>query len=186
MPSSRGRADFDDVAALCLGEKVVLNEDIGGLADGPHHVVGVAEVFLLEDRLGTVTHLAREVHNLVIGSVKGRTDEFRETGIDDDELLLRAFLDIEDFREERPHLSHDGTPQLEVKLLAFTQLEILLEDVEIGCKVGNRMVARVIIVDAQSTTYIDILCPEARGFQLVLQLVDAEAERAEVVHLQHL
>ena len=162
------------MAARGERQGAVLGKDVAALTDGAHHVIDLA------------AFLGREVLNLVAGSVEGGADEVGHTGVDDDKLLDGALLDVEHSADERATLAHDGSAQLEVELLTGTQLQIALEGGEVGFQIGQGMSVGVFVVDAQTSAYVDVGEDDAVAFEHLLQLVDAQAEGGEILHVEYL
>ena len=133
----------EEVATLCLGQWDVLVEDVGGLADGAYHIVGV--------RLGGG---AGEVDNLVVRIIEGRADEVGETCIDDGELLDGILLHIENFGDEGTALTDDGAAEFEVNGLAGAQFEVLVIHGKVVLEVGDGVGFGLDIIDAKSSAHI--------------------------------
>ena len=79
-----------------------LGEYIARLADRTYYVVCLHRF------------IARNVLYLVICLIEGRADQVGHTCIYNGKLLGCALLDIESLGDERTHLTHYGTAQLEV------------------------------------------------------------------------
>ena len=70
--------------------------------------------------------------------------------------------------------------------LTRLQLELLGVSIEVGLEVGDGHTVRVSVVDAQTTTHVDVLYADAMADELLLQLVDAIAKCLEVAHVENL
>ena len=79
-----------------------LGEYIARLADRTYYVVCLCRF------------IARDVLYLMICLIEGRSDQVGHTCIYDGKLLGCALLDIKSLGDERTHLTHYGTAQLEV------------------------------------------------------------------------
>ena len=113
---------------------------------------------------------------MVVGIVEGWTYEVCHAGIEDDKLTVCGLLDIETFGNERTALTHDGASQFEVELLTRTELEVMSIGVEELTEAWNRMGIRLLIVYAQTATYIDVLHrPNVILLQSVLKFVDTKS-----------
>ena len=135
--SSR-RSDGEEIAATGFGKSVVLDEGVGGLADGTYDIVN--------DAVCTVG--CSEVVDLMESTIECRADELCHASIYDDELFLGAVLNIKYAREKCSHLSDNSSAELEVKLLALTQLQVVGEGGEVGVEIGNGMAVGILVVDA--------------------------------------
>ena len=71
--------------------------------------------------------------------------------------LYVACLTIEYTCNQAATLAHDGPPQFEMELLVRSQMQMLAVGLEIVCKMGNRHFVRMLVVDAQSATHVDVL-----------------------------
>ena len=123
---------------------------------------------------------------MMMGLIQSRTNKVGHTGIDDDKLLFERFLHIEYSRDERTALAYDSTSQLEVQLLAAAQVECVAEYIEVGFKIGDGVFIRIVVIDTQAASYIDVLYLDIPFHQIVLQAVDAFAEYPESLHVQDL
>ena len=73
-----------------------------------------------------------------------------------------------------------------MEFLTITQLQLLGVCIKVILEVRDWYTVRVVIIDAQATTYVDVLNHDMMSFQLVLQLVDSVAESLEVTHVKYL
>ena len=87
------------------GEKDILTETIGGLANGPHDIVA--------KRRGGRS----EVFDGMNGLIEGGAEQVVHPGIDNDETFGGVFFDIKDAGNERTALTDKRTAKFEVELL---------------------------------------------------------------------
>ena len=112
---------------------------------------------------------------MVVCIVEGRTYEVCHAGIEDDKLTVCGLLDIKTFGNERTALTHDGASQFEVELLTGAELKVLSIGVEELAETWYGMNIRLLIVYAQTATYIYILhWPNTILLQSVLKFVDTK------------
>ena len=102
-------------------------KDIAALADGTYHVVGVERSLLVAPC---------DVDNLMNGLIESGAYQLGHAGIDDSNVVAYCLLDIEAAGNESATLCTEGSSQLEVQLLAGTQVEIVLERAEICLEIG--------------------------------------------------
>lgn len=164
-----GRAEGDKVAALRQGQHFALGKDVAALADGAYHIVGSRRLF--------AALFGGEVLNGVMRAVHGRADEFGEAGIDDDELLGMALLDVDGSGNEGATLRHDGASGLKVHLLALAYLQVLGDAANPFVERRDGVGIGRVVIDAQAATQIDGGRRDAVGFEHGLYLVHAPAER---------
>ena len=73
-----------------------------------------------------------------------------------------------------------------MQLLAAAQVERVAEYIEVGFKIGDGVFIRIVVIDTQAASYIDVLYLDIPFHQIVLQAVDAFAEYPESLHVQDL
>ena len=81
-------------------------------------------------------------------SVKSWAKQLGHACINDDKLSFLRLLDIKAACDERTALADDCSAELEVKMLAGTQLQVLGVCLEVGFEVWNRMLVRIFVVDS--------------------------------------
>ena len=183
-----GGADGEQVTTLKTGQTNVVVEDVAGLADGSYHIVGLQLFGCKEGEFLAELELVAgaDALDLVVCSVEGRTDEFGHAGIDDGELAVGALFDVEHTGDEAAALCHDGASQFEMDALSWSLTQVGVEGGEVVAEVRNGVDIGIVVIYTQSASYVDVVEGDAFTLQEVLNLVDAEGEVAEVVHLEDL
>ena len=118
--------------------------------------------------------------------IKGGTYQVGHSGVNDAEQLVHAFLHVQHFRYQASHLRDDGTSELKVDLLAWTQTKTVGEGLEIRLEVWNGVLLRVILIDSESATHVYVFHLDAFRRQDVLKLVYTQAQLFKVVHVENL
>ena len=118
--------------------------------------------------------------------IKSRTDQIRHPGIEYGKFLVYPLLHIQHFRDKRATLPHHSASQFKVQSLVRPQLQLSGIRREITLEIRNRLTVGVIIINAQSTTYIDMFHKYLTRLKPVLQLVHTIAKGYEVSHIQYL
>ena len=133
-----------------------LDKYIARLADRAYNVVGFLAL------------VAAQVLNGMESLIEGRADEVCHACVYDGKLLVCGLFDIEYTCNQAATLPHDGPSQFEMELLVRSQIQMLAVGLEIVCKMGNRHFVRMLVVDAQSATHVDVLHRNVMTFQLGL------------------
>ena len=90
----------------------------------------------------------------MIGLIQSRSYQICHSGIKDKELLGNSILDIQHSGNQRPTLTYYSTPKLEMQSLMRTKLQESGIRVEIPLEVGNRGSVRLMIVNSETSAYI--------------------------------
>ena len=114
--------------------------------------------------------------------IESRADELRHAGVENHEALVTVLLDKHHTCYERTALCHDGTAQLEVQLLTFTQMQMPSKSVEERLERSHRTGIRMLVVHTQATTHINHLEVHIAAIEEVEQLIDALAKHAIRLH----
>lgn len=151
-----GRLDRQQVAAAGALQSDVFVEPVGRFA-------GRADdrVLLLALRCGG------DVLDVVVGAVEGGADEFGHRGVADHQPAPGGGGLVEEHRrDEFAALGHDGAPEFEV-YFAAAHAQVVVDDREERGEVGDRLIFRHVVVDAQAAAHIDEAEREAESFEVL-------------------
>ena len=169
-----GGADGHQVAAAALVHGELLDEHVGTLAHGAHHVIDFLRL------------VRSEVLHAVIGLVHRRAHQFGHAAVDDGELLVGALLDVEHAADERTAGRDEAAPRLEVDERTLGQLQMPAEHLEPSGEIRHGQVVGMLVVDTQATAHVDVAHRTAAPLQAPDQFVDPVAQRRKIPHVQDL
>ena len=122
----------------------------------------------------------------MVGLIESRTDEVCHTGIEDGKLFACSLLHIGYPTDEAAALSYYGASQLEVQGLSRQQAQVLVIGSKVICEIRNREVVGMMIVNAQSATYIDMFANDVVLHEQFLQFVHTVTKGHKVIHFKNL
>ena len=123
----------------------------------------------------------------MVRTVESRTDQVVHSGIHHQEVAVLPFLHIKDLSDERAALGDQGTSRFDVDGLVRTVPEVVVDGHEPGLEVGDRIAVRIVVVDAQSSSKVDVPDHHTVGFETGHYVVDLFAfELDDVRHLEDL
>ena len=122
----------------------------------------------------------------MISLIQCRTNQIRHTGIENGKFLISSLFYIKHTGNQRTALPRYGTPQFKMERLIGTQFQVLGIGIKIIFEVRYRLAVRMLIINPQSATYIDVLDADAMRFQFILQFVHTVAKSHEIAHIQYL
>ena len=107
----------------------------------------------------------------MVSLIQCRTNQVRHTGIYYGKLLCNRFLHICHSRNQRATLSHKRATKLEMQLLSIAQLHVVLKHIKECLEIGNGIVVRIAIINAQTSTNIYRIESHAFCLKLILKAV---------------
>ena len=93
----------------------------------------------------------------MISLIECGADEVGHSCINDGKLFSNTLFDIKGLGDKRATACNHRSTQFEMNLLIRTEFEEFGVGVEIVFEVGDGYTIRMLIVNTQSTTYVDIL-----------------------------
>ena len=100
--------------------------------------------------------------------VERRPDQVVHGRVDDHEGLARAFLDVDDARDENARIAGDQPPHLEDELEA-EPARMALDDLRVGLRVGGRIVV-LPVGHAETSAQVDVMQAMTRRHQVAGKL----------------
>lgn len=163
-----GGEDGDEVALRDGGECAVGGEEVGAFADGADDVAG----FEAGEWLG-LGHVDGDVRGVdacgpgeVVGLVERGADELVHAGVDDDELLGAAVLDVLNAGEEDAGVADDGATGFEEDAEAAGDA-VAEEGDEGGTEVGEGGGGGAAVVDAEAAAEVEFFDVDVAGVEVV-------------------
>lgn len=163
-----GGEDGDEIALGDGWERAVGGEEVGAFADGADDIAG----FEAGEGLG-LGHVDGDVRGVdaggpgeVVGLVERGADELVHAGVDDDELLGAAVLDVLDAGEEDAGVADDGAAGLEEDAEAAG--DAVAEEGDEGvAEVGEGSGGGAAVVDAEAAAEVEFFDVDGAGVQVV-------------------
>ena len=137
-----------------------------------------------------VTHLPLacrgKILNSVMSLIERRADKVVHTGIQNGKFLSLTNLNIEHSCNEVTALANNRPARLKMNILTRSNNKILVDNLEIGLKICNRMACRVCIIHTNATAKIKILNLHTIIGKPLLKLQNATANSNKDAHIQNL